>query len=71
MHDPDRTDIPDRLEQRIASRGGPCLVCAEWIEPDAKDAYRVVVSNPPRETEYTCHEACFERVKHAKVASPS
>ena len=49
----------------MLSRGGPCLVCGEWIEADAKDAYRVLVSNPPREAEYACHEACFERVKHA------
>ena len=71
MHDPERRPIPDRPQERILSRGGPCLVCGEWIEADAKDAYRVLVSNPPREAEYACHEACFERVKHASVQAPS
>jgi hypothetical protein len=71
MHDPNRADIPDQREQRFLSRGGPCLVCSDWIEPDAKDAYRVLVSNPPREAEYVCHEACFERVKHTSISSPA
>jgi hypothetical protein len=71
MHDPNRAEIPDREEQRVVSRGGPCLVCGEWIEPNAEDAYRVHVSNPPREAEYACHEACFSRVKHDTVPSPA
>ena len=71
MHDPERRDIPDRVEERALSRGGPCFVCAEWIEPDAKDAYRVLVSKLPRETEYACHEACFDRVKHATIPAPA
>ena len=71
MHDPNRVEIPDRPEERTLSRGGPCLVCGEWIEPEAQDAYRVHVSNPPREAEYACHEACFERTKHAAVPAPA
>jgi hypothetical protein len=71
MHNPNQADIPDRQEQRILSRGGPCLVCGAWIEPEAKDAYRLLVSNPPRQAEYTCHEACFEGVKHTALPSPS
>jgi hypothetical protein len=71
MHDPHRADIPDQREQRILSRGGPCLVCSEWIEPEARDAYRVLVSNPPREAEYACHEACFEQVKHTTIPPPA
>ena len=71
MHNPNRADIPDRQEQRILARGGPCLVCGEWIEPDSKDAYWLVVSNPPLEAEYRCHVACFEDVKHTAVPSPS
>jgi hypothetical protein len=71
MHDPDRREIPDRLEERVLSRGGPCLVCGEWIEPEATDAFRVLVSNPPREAEYACHEACFERVKHTTLPGPA
>ena len=71
MHDPHRAEIPERQEQRGLSRGAPCLVCGEWIEPNATDAFRVLVSNPPREAEYACHEACFDRVKHATVPSPA
>ena len=71
MHDPYRADIPEEREERARTRGGPCLVCGEWIEHDAEDAYRVHVSNPPREAEYACHEACFERVKHETVPAPS
>jgi hypothetical protein len=71
MHDPYRADIPEQQEQRTLSRGGPCLVCGEWIERDANDAYRVLVSNPPREAEYACHEACFESVKHTTLQSPA
>jgi hypothetical protein len=71
MHDPYREDIPEQREERARARGAPCLVCGEWIEPDAEDAYRVHVSNPPREAEYACHEACFERVKHASVPAPA
>jgi hypothetical protein len=71
MHDPERRDIPERQEERVLERGGPCLVCGEWIEADARDTYRVLVSNPPREAEYACHEACFERVKHPTVQAPS
>ena len=71
MHDPERRDIPDRQEERTLSRGGPCFVCAEWIEPDAEDAYRVLVSKLPRETEYACHEACFDRVKHETIPAPA
>ena len=70
MHDPERRPIPDRQEERALSRGGPCLVCGEWIASDASDAYRVLVSSPPREAEYPCHEACFDRVKHASVPAP-
>jgi hypothetical protein len=71
MHDPNRADIPEHEEQRILSRGGPCLVCGEWIEAEAKDAYRVHVSNPPREAEYACHETCFESVKYTPLPSPA
>ena len=71
MHNPYRADIEEQVEQRRLSRGGPCLVCGEWIEADAQDAYRVLVSNPPREAEYPCHEPCFERMKHASVPSPA
>ena len=35
-----------------------------------EDAYRVLVSSPPREAEYACHETCFDRVKHASVPAP-
>jgi hypothetical protein len=70
MHDPERRDIPDRQEQRLAARGGPCLVCGQWIEPDAEDAYRVLVSKPPRQAEYSCHEACFEGIRHANAPAP-
>ena len=71
MHDPERRDIPEERVHRAFSRGLPCLVCGEWIEAEAEDAYRVLVSNPPREAEYACHEACFDRVKHASVPSPA
>ncbi len=71
MHDPERRDILDRQEERVLSRGGPCLVCGEWIDAEAENAYRVLVSNSPREGEYACHEACFEQVKHASLPSPS
>lgn len=71
MHDPYRAEIPEREEERVLTRGGPCLVCGEWIEAEAADAYRVLVSNPPRDAEYACHEACFERVKHPSVAAPT
>ena len=59
MHDPERRDIPDRQEQRVARRGGPCLICGEWIESEAENAYRVLVSNLLRQGEYPCHEVCF------------
>lgn len=71
MHDPERRDIPDRQQERVLSRGGPCLVCGEWIDAESENVYRVLVSNPPREAEYACHEACFERVKHASLPTPS
>jgi hypothetical protein len=51
-------------------RGGACLVCGEWIDASATDAYRVTVSNPPREAEYPCHEGCLERVAHPSVRLP-
>ena len=71
MHDPHRVDIEEQREQRTLSRGGACLVCGEWIESDAPDAYRVLVSSPPREAEYACHEACVDRVKHPTLPAPS
>jgi hypothetical protein len=71
MHDPNRVEIPDREEERVLSRGGPCLVCGEWIEAEARDALRVLVSSPPRGAEYACHQACFERVKHPSVPAPA
>ncbi len=71
MHDPERRPIPDREEQAPLSRGGACLVCGEWVDSGATDALRVQVSNPPRVAEYACHEACFERVKHASLPSPA
>jgi hypothetical protein len=71
MGDREREPIPERAEQRPLSRGLPCLVCGEWIEADAKDAYRVLVSNPPREAEYACHEACLTSIKHPSVPLPS
>jgi hypothetical protein len=71
MHDPHRVEIPDREEERVLTRGAPCLVCGEWIEADARDAFRVLVSSPPRGGEYACHEACFERVKHPSVPAPA
>ena len=70
MHDPERRPISDREEQAVLSQGGACLICGEWIEPEATDVYRVHVSNPPRAGEYACHEACFERIKHASLPSP-
>ncbi len=71
MRDPEWVEIPEQREERGLSRGGLCLVCGEWIEADATDAYRVIVSNPPREAQYACHEACFDRVKHASAPSPA
>ena len=72
MGDRDRDPIPDREErERSLSRGLPCLVCGEWIEADATDAYRVVISNPPREAEYACHEGCLARVAHPSVPLPT
>jgi hypothetical protein len=72
MHDPNAAPIPERdAEERPLSRGLPCLVCGEWIEADAKDAYRVLVSNPPREAEYACHEPCLTSIKHPSVPLPS
>ena len=71
MHDPNRTPIAEEHEQRALSRGGPCLVCGEWIEPEDEGVFRVHVSNPPRDAEYALHEACFERVKHPSVPSPA
>jgi hypothetical protein len=71
MGERDRDPIPERgPEERPLSRGLPCLVCGEWIEADAKDAFRVVISNPPREAEYACHEACLASVKHPSVPLP-
>jgi hypothetical protein len=71
MRDPEWVEIPEQSEERVLARGGLCLVCGEWIEADARDAYRVVVSNPPREAEYPCHEACLARVAHPSVPLPS
>ena len=71
MHDPERRPIPDREEQAPLSRGGACLVCGEWVDSGAADAFLVQVTNPPRAAEYACHEACFERVKHASLPSPA
>ncbi len=71
MRDPELVEIPEQGEERGLSRGGLCLVCGEWIEANARDAYRVLVSNPPRKAEYACHEVCFERVKHASVPGPA
>ena len=71
MRDPEWVEIPERSEQQGRARGGLCLVCGEWIEPDASDVFRVLVSNPPREAEYVCHEACLERVRHASVPGPA
>jgi hypothetical protein len=71
MRDPEWVDIPEQSEARGLARGGPCLVCGEWIDRSAADAYRILVSNPPREAEYACHEACFARAAHPSVQVPS
>lgn len=71
MRDPELVEIPEQRETRALSRGGLCLVCGEWIDADARDAYLVVVSSPPREAEYPCHEACLARVVHPSVQLPS
>ena len=71
MHDPHRADIEERVEQHGVTRAAPCLICGEWIEARANDAYRVLVSNPPRGAEYACHETCFDGVRHASVPSPA
>lgn len=71
MQDSELVEVPDRREDSVPSPGGVCLVCGEWIDADASDAYRVVVSNPPREAEYPCHEACLERVAHPSVRLPA
>jgi hypothetical protein len=71
MIDPHRVDIEEQREERPLSRGGSCLVCGDWIEPDAPNVYRVLVSQPPREAEYACHEACFDRVRHPSVRAPT
>jgi hypothetical protein len=71
MRDPEFVETPERREVRALARGAPCVFCAEWIEPEATDAYRVLVSNPPREAEYAAHESCFESAKHPSVPLPS
>jgi hypothetical protein len=71
MHDSNAAPIPEGEQERLLSRGSPCLVCGEWIEVDATDAYRVLVSHPPREAEYACHEACLTSIKHPSVPLPS
>jgi hypothetical protein len=71
MHDADYAPIPEKQGQQLLTRGSPCLVCGEWIEPETTDAYRVLVSNPPREGEYACHERCLAQVAHPSVPLPS
>jgi hypothetical protein len=71
MRDPEWVEMPEQSEERVLARGGLCLVCGEWIDADAGDAYRVIVSNPPREAEYPCHEACLAHVVHPSVPLPS
>jgi hypothetical protein len=71
MRDPEWVEIPEQTEERPHARGGLCLVCGNWIDGEARDAYRIAVSNPPREAEYSCHEACLERVAHPSIQLPS
>jgi hypothetical protein len=70
MRDPELVEIPEQSEEWALPRG-LCLVCGEWIDANAVDAYRVVVSNPPRQAEYPCHEACLARVAHPSIQLPS
>ena len=71
MRDPEWVEISERADEPGLTRGGLCLVCGEWIDAGAGDAYRVVVSNDPRQAEYACHEACLERVAHPSIRLPS
>jgi hypothetical protein len=52
-------------------RGGLCLVCGEWVEPEGEDLYVVAVSAPRGDgAEYLSHATCLARVTHPGMRLP-
>ena len=70
MHDPEFVPTLETNEQRVISRGAPCLFCGEWIDPGSETAFRVIVLSPSREAEYAAHDQCLEGVRHPSVPPP-
>jgi hypothetical protein len=72
--------IPDPRNQPLVEtdttpglpiRGGLCLVCGEWVEPEGDDLYVVVVSAPRGDAaEYIAHATCMARVTHPGMRLP-
>jgi hypothetical protein len=46
-------------------RGGSCLFCGEWVEPEGDDVYVLAVTAPRGDgAEYVSHATCLARVTH-------
>lgn len=67
----------DILESEItqldrAARGGPCLICGEWIEPDAAEIYEVTVGRRGAvEFSALSHVDCLVSTIHPSIIMPS
>jgi hypothetical protein len=72
--------IPDPRNAPIAEsqtstglpiRGGSCLFCGEWVEPEGDDIYVLAVSAPRGDgAEYVSHATCLARAAHPAVRLP-
>jgi hypothetical protein len=72
--DPERIDILESevRQQHPGRRGGPCLVCGAWIEPESEDVLDVTVGRDGvAELAAVAHPACLARVVHDPSSLPA
>jgi hypothetical protein len=70
IRDPQVVDILETEVGRGRSlRGGRCLICGEWIEPDAVDVYEVSVGRAGNvELDLLSHASCLVGVVHPSIS---
>jgi hypothetical protein len=72
MRNPDLASMTEtEAAAPVVMRGGLCLICGEWVEPDTDDVFMVTLTRPSGEAaEYVAHAGCVARVGHPGARLP-
>jgi hypothetical protein len=72
MRDPSLGPLtPEEAAAPVKMRGGLCLICGEWVEPEGDNALAVTLARPSGEaSDYAAHATCMATVGHPGARLP-